>query len=69
MLLLVALAAQAANPPSPPVVTQATASIRIERPAVATGDQWDRLPPNRKRAEIVRDEQGRPVLLQIVENE
>jgi hypothetical protein len=70
MLLLVALAAsQAVQPPPPRVVLQATATVRIERPVTAGREQWDKAPPSNKHEIIVRDEQGRPMLLRIVENE
>lgn len=66
MLLLAALASQAA---SPPPKVQATATVRIERPVSASRERWEQLPPSSKREIIVRDEQGRPVLLRLIENQ
>ena len=64
MLLLVALVSQAAPPP--PKV-RATATVRIERAASASRERWEQLPLSSKREVIVRDAQGRPVLLRLVE--
>jgi hypothetical protein len=69
VLLLVALAVSQAAPPLPPVRLQASATVRIERPVSASRTDWDRLPASQRREVIARDEQGRPVLLRIVENE
>jgi hypothetical protein len=65
VLLLVALAAQA-SPPQARI--QSTAIVRIERPVTAGREEWDRLPASQKRERLTRDEQGRPMLLRIVEN-
>jgi hypothetical protein len=54
---------------SPPPAPQATATIRIERPVKASRADWERLPPQSKREVIVRDEQGRRLLLRLVENQ
>jgi hypothetical protein len=70
VLLLIALSAQASPAPSQPIVAvQATATVRIERPSTVTARGWDRLPPQMKREVIVRDEQGQPLLLRLVENQ
>ena len=70
MLLLAALAAQASPAPSQPNVTvQATATVRIERPSTVTAKDWERTPQLMKREVIVRDEQGRPLRLRLVENQ
>ena len=67
MLLLVAAALQ--PQPHPPVVRQATASVRIERPAKVSRDEWERVPQRQRREILVRDEAGRPLLLRLIENE
>jgi hypothetical protein len=66
MLLLLAIATS-----SPPVPAKAvaTASVRIERPASASERDWEKLPKGRRRELIVRDEQGRDLLLRLIENE
>ena len=66
MLLLIAAALQ---PPRPPVVRQATASVRIERPVKVSAEEWERLPEQQRREILVRDEAGRPLLLRLIENE
>jgi hypothetical protein len=70
VLLLVALSAQASPAPSQPIVAvQATATVRIERPSTVTASDWHRMPPQMKREVIVRNEQGQPLLLRLVENQ
>ena len=70
VLLLVALASQAsAAPPPPRAVLQATATVRIERPSIAGSEAWERLPATSTHEVIVRDEQGRPALLRLIENQ
>jgi hypothetical protein len=63
MLLLAAIAAA-----SPPTV-QATATVRIERPARASREAWERLPAQSKREVVVRDDEDRPIRLRLVENQ
>jgi hypothetical protein len=71
VLLLAALAAsQAAPAPPPPKARlQATATVRIERPSTVTAKDWEQTPQPMKREVIVSDEQGRPILLRLVENQ
>jgi hypothetical protein len=70
VLLLVALAAQAVlAPPLPKAAVQASATVRIERPSAVSARQWELQPESAKRELRVRDEQGRPVLLRLVENQ
>ena len=66
MFLLIAATVQ---PPRPPVVRQATASVRIERPVKVSAEEWERLPEQQRREILVRDEAGRPLLLRLIENE
>jgi hypothetical protein len=47
---------------------QATATVRIERPSIPS-QEWERLPATSRREVIVRDEQERPALLRLVENQ
>jgi hypothetical protein len=68
VLLLVALSAQASPAPSQPIVAvQATATARIERPSTVTARDWERMP--QRREVIVRDQQGQPLLLRLIENQ
>ena len=66
MLLLIAAALP---PPEPRVVRQATASVRIERPAKVSSEDWESVPGMRRREILVRDEAGRTLLLRLIENE
>ena len=66
MLLLIAAASQ---PPPPPVRMQATASLRLERPAEVSSENWEQVPKARRHEILVRDEAGRPLLLRLIENE
>jgi hypothetical protein len=50
-------------------VLQATATVRIERPSIAGSEAWVRLPATSTHEVIVRDEQGRPALLRLIENQ
>jgi hypothetical protein len=48
---------------------QAKAFVRIARPAIANKGEWERLPASRRKERIQYDEQGRPVLVRLVEYE
>jgi hypothetical protein len=52
----------------PQVRVQATASVRIERPVTARAADWDKLPSQIRRETTIVDEQGRPILLRLIEN-
>jgi hypothetical protein len=47
----------------------ATATVRIERPSTVTARDWERMPQAMRREVIVRDEQGQPLLLRLIENQ
>ena len=68
MLLLLALATAEAPPRTPPTA-QATATVRVLHSSVATRFAWTRLPENQRREVKIRDQQGRELLLRLVENE
>jgi hypothetical protein len=63
-VLLLALLAAASSP-----AIQATATLRIERPVKVSRDEWEKLPPQPKREVVITDEQGRRLLLRVVENQ
>jgi hypothetical protein len=63
-VLLLALLAAASSP-----TIQATATVRIERPVKVSRDEWEKLPPQPKREVVITDEQGRRLLLRVVENQ
>ena len=67
--MLLVIAALAASPPSSAAHADARASVRIERPITVSAAGWDRLPKSKRSERIVRDEQGRLVLLRLVECE
>ena len=64
MLLLLA-AVVSAGPPK----ALATASVRIERSVSASEEGWRQLPKAQRREVIMRDEQGRTIVLRLVENQ
>jgi len=65
-MLLLALHASAA--PLEPR-REATAAVRIERRSIATREEWNAIPKSRRREVTIRDEQGRELLLRLIENE
>jgi hypothetical protein len=65
MLLLVASNIASLNPVR--VEVRATASIRIERPAIANSKAWEESPKSSRRVIIVDDEHGRPILVRVIE--
>lgn len=69
MLSLLSMMAAAAQleAPQPTLRAIATVSVRIERPAKAGREEWDRVPESRKSEVVVQDKDGRPVLLRLVE--
>jgi hypothetical protein len=52
---------------SPAVRVESTATVRVERPATANRQEWERIPPSSRREKILRDEQGQWVLMRIVD--
>ncbi|NUT01191.1 MAG: hypothetical protein HOP96_09465 [Sphingomonas sp.] len=66
MLLLAVLAALPT--PSPPVPSQAQATVRIVRGAQVTKQEWEGLPLSRKRETLVV-ESGRRIIVRVVEFE
>jgi hypothetical protein len=65
MLLLSVLASAAHVEPR----RDATATVRIERPSIVRRDTWNAIPRSRRREVTIRDEQGRELLLRLIENE
>lgn len=61
------LAAAASFVWSPKAQIQATATVRIERPAIANAKDWHEAPQSNRREVIIRDDEGHPVLLRLVE--
>jgi len=68
MLLLVASAVAPIDLPTKAHV-QATASARIERAAVANRQEWQRSAKRPHREIIVREEDGTPVLVRVIDYE
>jgi hypothetical protein len=48
---------------------RATATVRIERTARASRQEWDQSPNSERRQKIVRDENGNIVVLRLIEHE
>ena len=67
MLLLFASAAITTVSKPPAAQAQATATIRIERPAIASDKEWEHSPKASRREIIRRDERGQPMLLRVIE--
>lgn len=65
MLLFDASVASAPNPPTTAV--QATATIRVERPAIANRRVWERASKSSRREMIFHNRQGRTVLVRLIE--
>jgi hypothetical protein len=55
-------------PPVPQARPQARATVRIVRAAEASRDEWERLPPSRRRETIVVDG-GRRLKIRLIEME
>jgi hypothetical protein len=68
MLLLILSNAAAAPVPVRPAVN-ATATVRIERPAVASREQWERLPKEARSEIVVRGGDGRPLLVRVIDHQ
>ena len=69
MLVLVLAAAASAAPPGPKAVAQAQASVRIERPVTVNRQEWEKLPSSARREIAIRDENGREILLRLIEQQ
>jgi hypothetical protein len=68
MFLLLANTALAALPVTPArAEAQAIATIRIERPAIASSRAWEDSPKGSRREVIRRDERGQPLLLRLID--
>jgi hypothetical protein len=65
MLWLLATSAILARPQAPVVQVQAT--VRIERPARASREAWDRAGRSQQREVIIKSEAGNPLRLRLVE--
>jgi hypothetical protein len=48
---------------------QAMATIRIERPGIANAKEWEQAPKSSRREIIIRDKDGRPVRVRLIEYE
>lgn len=67
--MLFLFAANVTPPPAAPrhAIAQSSATVTIERPAIANHDRWEHASAAERREIIVRDERGRPVLLRLIE--
>lgn len=68
MLLLLATV-PAALVPATRVHIQATATVRIQRSRALNEYEWKHTPKISRREVIIHDEEGRPILLRLVEYE
>lgn len=68
MLLL--LASEIPSTPMPARVSaQPTATVRIERAAVANEQEWRRTAKKSQRKIVIRDEAGNVILVRVIEHE
>jgi hypothetical protein len=67
MLLLIVSAAL--PPPAPRVAVQASATVRIARPATGSEKEWKAMPEASRRERIIKDVRGEPLLLRVVDYE
>lgn len=67
MITLLALAEMIAATAAPTQVRQATATVRIERPARVTPETWHRASTAERREVLRRDESGRAILLRLID--
>ena len=67
--MLVSLISYAAALPVASAQVQATASVRIERAALANKDEWEEAPKSSRREIFVRREGGEAVLVRVIEYE
>lgn len=63
--MLLVLAGIMSQPPAP--ITRTTATVRLERPATVTQDEWARAPKEIRRETIVHDEPNEPIVLRLIE--
>jgi hypothetical protein len=68
-VIALAIVAATAAPSPRPAVAPATVSARIERPVRVDQRKWERLPESARRETVIRDEQGRELLLRLVEQQ
>jgi hypothetical protein len=67
--MLPPIAVHAPDPAPPRAVATATATVRVERPATASKEDWEHAPRSARRELIVRDKDGQRVLLRLIEFE
>jgi hypothetical protein len=70
MWLIAAAAAASATPTPTPAVVSARVFVRIERPALASAQEWNRASSESNRRErLIRDERGELQLQRVFEYE
>ena len=67
-MFLIALVASL-TPPVYRVTRQSTATVRIQRSSRATAETWSKAPAHQKRETTVRGDDGRPVIMRLIEHE
>lgn len=66
MLLFIASTSTSLAPPPSPQL-QATATVQVVRAAPVNSNEWARTPKQSRREIVVRDKEGRQMLLRLVE--
>lgn len=67
-MFLIALTA-ALTAPDGRVTRQSIVSVRILQPSRATAQTWSKAPAQQKREMIVRGDDGKPIVLRLIEHE
>jgi hypothetical protein len=65
--MLLFLAAAFTPQPAQPASVAATAAVRIERPVTVSSKEWEDVPERGRSERAIRDEQGRKLLLRLIE--
>ena len=69
MLLAFLVLAQSAQPAPAPSVAQARVTLRIQRAARASDSEWRKAPPDSRREIGRKDENGRTIVIRVIEHQ
>ena len=69
MLLALLVLAQGAQPAPAPSVTQARVTLRIQRAARASENDWRKAAPASRREIERKDETGRTIVIRVIEHQ
>jgi hypothetical protein len=69
MLLALLVLAQGAQPAPAPSMAQAKVTLRIQRAARASENDWREAPPASRRESERKDETGRTIVIRVIEHQ